>query len=437
MSLVDTIVALATPPGFGGVGVIRVSGPLTRTITKNILNKTLEPRHATFCRVYSESRQIIDEGVAIYFEAPHSFTGEDVLEVQGHGSPVVLNLIIEEILKSGARTARPGEFSERAFLNGKIDLTQAEAIMDFIHAQSKRAAKASLFSMQGVFAKEIEKIKDYVVSIRVDLESQIDFAEEDIVILDKNKLEKKIDYLIEITNNLILKTEQGRILRDGLSVVIAGKPNVGKSSLLNYLSGYESAIVTDIPGTTRDILTEFINLDGLPLHIIDTAGIRETDDLVEMEGVKRAKKAMDDADFILFMTDNDSDYLNLPKHFLDKTIIIRNKIDLNNTVPKMEDNKVFVSVKNKLGLDLLKNILKKRSLFDFSNESVFSVRTRHVRILDNILMILKKIKSDLSLDIELIADDMRVIQNNLGEITGEFYPDDLLDVIFSEFCIGK
>ena len=312
----DTIAAIATPPGYGGVAIIRISGPKTSEISKKILclenKKPLVPRLAHFSSFYktSDTKEIIDEGISLFFPKPHSFTGEDVLELQGHGGPVVTNLVLKEILKLGARIAKPGEFSERAFLNDKMDLSQAEAIADLINSSSEAAAKSAVRSMQGEFSKLINELLEKVIQLRIYVEAAIDFPEEEVDFLSDKKIFQDLDTIIVALNKVFNQAKQGALIKEGMTVVIAGEPNAGKSSLLNTLAGKDSAIVTSIPGTTRDILKEHIQIDGLPLNIIDTAGLRKSTDPIEQEGIRRAYKEIEKADTILFLIDGSEEKNN-------------------------------------------------------------------------------------------------------------------------------
>ncbi|GAG69699.1 unnamed protein product, partial [marine sediment metagenome] len=333
VSETNTIAAVATPPGCGGIGIIRISGAKVKSIAKAILGKIPPKRHAYHIN-FKSGKTIIDSGIAIYFPAPHSFTGEDILELHGHGGPVVLDKLLKLILDLGAKLASPGEFSKRAFLNNKMDLAQAEAVADLINAASAQAANSALHSLQGKFSNEINALVEQTINLRTQVEAAIDFSHEEIN-FSANGIKKQLNIMLKKLKNIITDAKQGRLLQEGISVVIAGKPNVGKSSLMNYLTGHESAIVTNIPGTTRDILREHINLDGLPLHIIDTAGIREAMDAIEEEGIKRAWHEIELADFVLLLVDNDDIDLKPYQQILDKIIILRNKIDLINIKPKI------------------------------------------------------------------------------------------------------
>ena len=450
--LLETIVAQATPPGRGGIGIVRISGEETKIIAEKILGRIPKPRYATFSKfVESSDSSIIDEGIALYFPKPNSFTGEDVLELHGHGGPLVMDRLLCAVLKIGARQARPGEFSERAFLNNKIDLVQAEAISDLINASSKQAIRSAIRSLQGEFSKLIYQLVDALIQFRMYIEASIDFPEEEINFLVDEKIKKTLDDLIRRVQEIGNTANQGALLREGITVAIIGEPNVGKSSLLNLLSGQDTAIVTNIPGTTRDILRESIYIDSFPIHVIDTAGLRLTEDIVEKEGVFRAQKVAQQADLLLFMIDASKpkkDYKKTIKQWLFKKgytipiVVIENKIDLIGENPKKEVKKylhIKLSIKTRSGIELLKNHLKKVAGLEFINESNFIARRRHCDAIARASALLHKAKNNLlnQYDIELIAEDLKLTQNALSEITGEFSPDNLLEKIFSEFCIGK
>lgn len=452
----DTIAALATPPGRGGIGVIRISGPATKIISQSLTEQKLKPRFAHYGGFYetlgSGEKAIIDNGIALFFPNPHSFTGEDVLELQAHGGPVLLDCLLKEVLKLGARMARPGEFSERAFLNNKIDLTQAEAIADLIDSASEHAAKNALRSLQGEFSNKIKTLVDSVIALRIYVEAAIDFPEEEIDFLGDGKVINDLDDIIGNLEKVFNQAKQGAILREGMTVVIAGKPNAGKSSLLNALSGRDSAIVTAIEGTTRDVLREHIQIDGMPLHIIDTAGLRESPDQIEQEGIRRAWSEIDKADRILFVVDSQSsqetDPAKLWPEFADKLpghhniTVIHNKCDLSGLDSACIDGDpaiIRVSAKHDKGVDLLRAHLKQVMGFQGAGEGGFTARRRHIVALEQAMDALGEGKQQL-LNYgagELLAEDLRHCQNYLNEITGEFTSDDLLGKIFSSFCIGK
>jgi len=444
----DTIAAIATAPGRGGVGIVRISGPKSAAIAEKILGAIPPVRQAKYGAFNDEHGAAIDTGIAIYFQKPHSFTGEDILELQAHGGPVVLDMILKRILKLGARAARAGEFTEQAFLNDKMDLAQAEAVADLIEAESAEAAKAAVRSLQGEFSKNINDLVESLIELRLYVEASLDFPEEEIDFLNDGKVEKKLTTIEMALADVFKSARQGSLLREGMTLVIAGRPNAGKSSLLNQLAGRDSAIVTDIPGTTRDVLREHIQIDGLPLHVIDTAGLRESDDPVEQEGVRRAWKEINQADRILLLVDDthrNDDHLaiedKLPKHI--GVTRIFNKID--NSGRKAElietDSEIDIalSAKTGSGIDILKNHLKQCMGYEQSNEGRFMARRRHIEALENADQHLQIARYNLMVVKagELLAEELRIAQEQLNEITGEFTSDDLLGKIFSSFCIGK
>lgn len=441
----DTIVAIATPPGRGGVGIIRLSGPKSYSIAMTINgNKSLKPRSATFCSFYSDT--LVDQGLMLYFKAPHSFTGEDVIEIQAHGSPIVLDLLVKACVHDGARLARPGEFSERAFLNDKIDLTQAEAIADLIQASSQTAARMALKSLQGEFSNKINQLNEQLIYLRLYVEAAIDFPEEEIDFLNDGKVGRLLQAILEELHSIRSQANQGVILREGLSLVIAGRPNAGKSTLINCLAGRDVAIVTEIAGTTRDVMREHILLDDIPLHIIDTAGLRESDDVVEKEGIKRAWQELKQADCVLLVV-----AMNEPEHHHSLTkeikaalptdvpiITVFNKIDILSHVPQTEAHSVYLSAKSGDGIDGLKQVIKNVVGYQ-PNEGQFLARRRHLHALDEAKELLETGQKQLTEHCagELLAEDLRQAHQTLCEITGEFSSDDLLGRIFSSFCIGK
>ncbi|WP_028389374.1 tRNA uridine-5-carboxymethylaminomethyl(34) synthesis GTPase MnmE [Legionella fairfieldensis] len=443
----ETIAAIATPPGRGGVAIVRLSGPLASRIALQLSDtKVLTPRVAHYCSFISHQGEVIDKGLLLYFKAPHSFTGEDIVEFQGHGSPFILDHLLTECVTLGARLAKPGEFSERAFLNDKIDLTQAEAIADLIHASSQTAARMAVKSLQGDFSKRINNLNEKLIHLRLFVEAAIDFPEEEIDFLNDGKvalmLEEILQNLIDIRKN----AAQGAIIREGLSIVIAGKPNAGKSTLINCLSGREIAIVTDIAGTTRDVVREHILLDDLPMHLVDTAGLRESHDIVEIEGIKRAWQEVSRADCLLLVTDiNDhtgdvelSDTIRSTLPPAVPVIQIINKIDTQALVPKIEKQKIYLSAKSGEGIHLLKEKIKEVVGYQPA-EGQFLARRRHLQALDLAKELLECGQHQLATQRagELLAEDLRLAHQALCEITGEFSSDDLLGRIFSSFCIGK
>ncbi len=447
----ETIVAVATPPGCGGVGVVRVSGPEAYRIgLETTKRQALTHRQAHYVNFYTDDDQILDKGLILYFKAPNSFTGEEVVEFQGHGSPIVLDQLVQDIICRGARVARPGEFSERAFLNDKIDLTQAEAIADLIHAHSTTAARMAIRSLQGEFSQRIYDFNEQLIRLRLYVEAAIDFPEEEIDFLNDGHIAKTLRTLIDDLKAIRAATSQGVIMREGLSVVIVGPPNAGKSTLINYLAKRDVAIVTDIPGTTRDVMREHILLDDIPLHVIDTAGLRETEDVVEREGIKRAWREVEQADAILLVLDSNADqpsdglYQQLQQKLGTSIPIVTvlNKIDKKKVIKEHsvrdEPLQVAVSAKTGAGMSQLKSILK--TLIGYQpTEGHFLARRRHLEALDNALMLLSNGELQLAQHRagELLAEDLRIAHRTLSEITGEFTSDDLLGCIFSSFCIGK
>lgn len=444
--LVDTICAIATPPGVGGVGVIRVSGPLCKTIAGQMLNVTLQPRRAHFARFLDEQGKTIDSGIAILFSSPASFTGEDVLELQGHGGPQVLQMLTARVLSLGARPARPGEFSERAFLNNKLDLAQAEAITDLIESGTEAAARAAQRSLEGVFSKRVNHLGQSLIDIRVFVEAAMDFPDEEIDFLADSDVLEKLTAAQKQLHALMDEAHQGQLLRDGINIAITGLPNAGKSSLLNALAGKDSAIVTEIPGTTRDVLREYISLDGLPVHVADTAGIREATDRVEAEGVRRARETLSKADLALLVIDSTASLgpqlalkIEVPASI--SCIEVYNKLDLaGDTLEEVGgDLVVHVSAKTGQGLDRLVHMIKKTAGASESHEGSFSARTRHLDALRRTLEHIEAGYQQLEHynAPETLAEELRLAHKALGEITGQFLPDDLLGAIFSSFCIGK
>ncbi|HSW71575.1 MAG TPA: tRNA uridine-5-carboxymethylaminomethyl(34) synthesis GTPase MnmE [Gammaproteobacteria bacterium] len=453
----DTIVAQASPAGRGAVSLVRVSGSRVKELAEAVLGKLPSPRQACFSSFRAEKGEIVDQGIALFFPGPQSFTGEDVLELQGHGGPIVVQLLIQNLVNLGARLARPGEFSERAFLNGKIDLAQAEAIADLIQASTEQAARSALRSLQGEFSRKIEALVQALIQLRSYLEAAIDFAEEELNLLSEGALKQRFEKLLEEVVSIQNTARQGSLLAEGLRIVIAGQPNVGKSTLLNLLSGKELAIVSAIPGTTRDLLRESIQLDGLPLHLIDTAGLRESRDPIEAEGIRRAQQEIKQADLLLYLLEaTDAAFLDSsPQKTLlnllardtgfhaQSTIFIRNKIDLLGEQSSLEEKDgitlVSLSAKTQNGLSLLKTAIKNRAGFSLQQEGIFSARQRHLDALDKALQFLSKAFQQFKTTqaVELIAEDLRLAQRQLSEICGEYSSDDLLGHIFSSFCIGK
>ena len=463
----DPIVAIATAPGRGAVGIVRVSGKAIAPLVERLCGKALKPREASYLPFKAADGQAIDQGLALYFPAPHSYTGEDVLELQAHGGPVVLQLLLARCLEAaqaeadsgkpllpGLRLAEPGEFTERAFLNDKIDLAQAEAIADLIDASTEAAARSASRSLSGDFSREIRELRDALVHLRMLVEATLDFPEEEIDFLQKADAYGQLDRLQAQLGLVLARTQQGALLREGIKVVIAGQPNAGKSSLLNALAGAELAIVSSVAGTTRDVVAQTIQIQGVPLHVVDTAGLRDTDDQVERIGVERALKAIGEADRILLVVDStaaeSADPFALWPEFLDsrpapeRVTLIRNKADLSGEPVQLEtcaDGHVTLSLsaKSAEGLDMLREHLKACMGYEQTAESGFSARRRHLEALRQASGHLEHGRAQLTLAGagELLAEDLRQAQQALGEITGAFSSDDLLGRIFSSFCIGK
>jgi tRNA modification GTPase len=445
----DTIAAKATPPGKGGVGIIRISGQEAPKLALELLGVIPEPRKAMFSGFKASDGNLIDQGLALYFKKPNSFTGEDVLELHGHGGTVVMDLLLQRVIGLGARLARPGEFSERAFLNNKIDLAQAEAIADLIEASSAAAARSAIQSLQGHFSEEVTRLVEQVTALRMYVEAAIDFPEEEVDFLSDGNILVQLQNIILQLNKTLDRTRQGAALNEGLRVVIVGHPNAGKSSLLNYLSGEQTAIVSDQPGTTRDVLKEDILIDGMPLRLIDTAGLRDSSDQIEAEGVRRAFNEVSQADRVLLVVDASETETDLERHELvkkfsdqaSKLIILRNKIDLTNDLYSSDTlgyPVINVSAKTGQGITELKEHLKSCIGFE-GQETVYLARRRHLDALNRANSHFENAQQQLLVYQagELVAEELRQAQNVLGEITGEFRSDDLLGKIFSTFCIGK
>lgn len=473
----DTIAALATAPGKSGVCVVRISGPLAKTLATTLLGYEPKPRYAHFGNFTAADGQLLDQGLGLFFQGPASFTGEDVFEIQGHGGTSVQSLLLARALELGARLARPGEFTERAFLNNKIDLVQAEAIADLIDASSTQAAQSALRTLSGEFSTLVHQLVSELTSTRVNIEAAIDFSDEDIDVITDTKVHESLDQLSRQLEATLQQANQGALLKEGMHVVIAGKPNAGKSSLLNALSGNNTAIVTDIAGTTRDLLSEQLQIDGMPIHITDTAGLRASDDVVEQEGVRRASQAMQESDRILLVIDaalarpagltlsldDIPTLLQEQPELLSKTLVVWNKADLlthaalghlscalpQELLPKDSDalncsntkalETVVLSAKNQEGLESLREILKRAIGFNASIEGAFVARERHLVALRCAATLVRAAQKALSdgQPFELAAEDLRLAQQELGRITGEVSSDDLLGEIFSNFCVGK
>ncbi len=444
----DTIAAAATPPGSGGIAIVRISGPKTPQIARHILRKLPEPRIATLGDFRGASGDRIDTGIALYFPAPHSFTGEHVLELHGHGGPVPVANLVDRAVALGARRAEPGEFTKRAFLNDKLDLVQAEAVADLVGSGSRQAARAALRSLSGEFSAAIAALQERLIRLRIHIEAAIDFPEEEVDFLADAGLRRAIDECGEEFSALMDKAQAGRLLRDGYRMVIAGRPNAGKSSLLNRLSGEETAIVTEIAGTTRDILRERIDIDGLSVELVDTAGFRDNPDRIESEGIRRARDAIRSADAVLWIEDaagqrdTEGDYARegLPQDI--PLIVVRNKIDLSGDAPGRAEAStpvINLSAKTGAGLDALRAAIRDVAGYRDLGEGAFTARRRHLEALE----ISRKhfVAGAAALEEnkagELLAEELRLAQQALGEITGTFTSDELLGRIFAEFCIGK
>jgi tRNA modification GTPase len=450
MTRTDTIVAAATPPGRGSVGIVRVSGPKTPEIAAVMLGELPPPRRAAFVRFLDDRQQPIDAGFALFFPGPHSYTGEHVLELHGHGGPVVVEAVVTRVLELGARRALPGEFTQRAFLNDKVDLAQAESIADLIDAGSREAARAAMRSLQGEFSAMVQGLTEAVIELRTYVEAAIDFPEEEVDFLGDRELLERLQTVRDHFDAVEQSAQQGRLLREGMTVVLAGRPNAGKSSLLNRLAGYDAAIVTPIPGTTRDVLRERIDIDGMPLHVLDTAGLREGRDAVEEEGVRRAQAEFARADRVLFVIDAAEDpagtafqeeRARLPPDVA--VTLLFNKCDLSRGIPLADTisgpPRITLSALNGDGLDMLRAHLKSCMGYRTVEAGTVSARRRHLEALararvhvdEGAKQLLERRAG------ELFAEELREAQQALGEITGEFTTDDLLGRIFSSFCIGK
>jgi tRNA modification GTPase len=451
----DTICAIATPPGSGGLGIVRLSGPGVQDIARQLAGRLPQPRHAALADFRDAEGGIIDTGILLFFAAPHSFTGEDVLELQAHGGSFILQRLVDRALELGARAARPGEFSERAFLNDKLDLVQAEAIADLIQSGTDAAARAAQRSLQGVFSRRVQALQEQLTALRVFVEAAIDFPDEEIDFLAESDVLGRLAVTRSGLSALLREARQGRLLRDGIVLAIVGAPNAGKSSLLNALSGQDSAIVTEIPGTTRDVLRELIDLDGIPVHLADTAGIRETEDLIEAEGVRRARQALESSDLVLLVEDaSDPDRLGLgPDIDLPKGLSclrLANKADrvaderLKGLEQASGPDRLWISARTGYGIDRLRRTIRERvgapgGLADGRESGSFSARQRHIDALrraDRHLETGQRVMTERQAG-ELLAEELRLAQQALGELTGELLPDDLLGEIFSSFCIGK
>ncbi len=438
----DTIVAAATPPGTGGIGIVRISGDQAERIARAMLGSLPEPRTATYRNFRDAGGERVDAGLALYFPAPASFTGEPVLELHGHGGQLVVSLVVDAAVGLGARPAEPGEFSRRAFLNDKLDLVQVEAIADLIGSGTAQAARAALRSLSGRFSKSVDALAEQLLRLRMHVEAAIDFPEEEIDFLSDERLLERVDECVRAFDVLQDSVRQGRVLRDGYQVVIVGKPNAGKSSLLNLLSGQDAAIVTEVAGTTRDILRERIDVDGLAVELVDTAGLRNDPDRIEKEGIRRARKALQNADAVLWIQDaSNPDHGQIDEELpVDIPItIVRNKIDLTGEDASIRGDTVSLSAKTGEGFDGLRRRIRELAGYEDRGEGAFTARRRHLVALRE-----SRAHFDAGRDAlrgsaagELFAEELRLSQQALGEITGAVTSDELLGWIFSEFCIGK
>jgi tRNA modification GTPase len=446
MSKPDTIAAIATAAGRSGIGVVRVSGPRLNAFIQSVVGKSLDPRTATLAEFRAANGETIDQGLAVFFPAPHSYTGEDVLELQGHGGPVVLREVLKRCLELGARAARPGEFTERAFLNDKLDLAQAESVADLIDAATTQAAMSAVRSLQGVFSKRVEELLSAVIELRALVEATLDFPDEELDFLKQHDADGKLAAVAVKLNEVVSASQQGSLLREGFHVVLAGQPNVGKSSLLNRLAGEELAIVTEIPGTTRDAIRQSISIEGIPAHIIDTAGLRESSDPVEKIGIARTWAAIEQADMVLLLLDSACGETSADRAILERLpqglprIMVMNKIDLTGQPPALEKlqgvTRIWLSAKTGAGLMGLREALLEMAGWRPEGEGLFMARERHVEALQKAAGHLAQAQG-LAPRLELFAEELRLAQEALGAITGEYTSDDLLGEIFGRFCIGK
>lgn len=441
-----TIAAIATAPGRGGIGVVRISGRLAPEIAGTVLGKCPAPRHASYLDFMDADGSVIDRGIAIYFPSPNSYTGEDVLELQGHGGTAVMQRLLQRCLDIGARLADPGEFTRRAYLNDKLDLAQAEAVADLIEASTAQAAQSAMRSLKGEFSQHIHALRDRLINLRMYVEACLDFPEEDIDFITQGGVEEKLADIAAELDRVAGSAKQGNLLREGIHVVLIGQPNVGKSSLMNQLAGEEVAIVTPIAGTTRDTIKSEIQIEGVPLHIIDTAGLRETSDEVEIHGIARTWRAAESAQIALILVDAAHGITETEKsilkrlHAVSHQVWVHNKIDLSQSPPKIieqsEGTHIYLSAKTGIGVTLLRSHLLHLAGWQAGGEGVYMARERHLRALAQVAECLQRAAENLRQP-ELLAEELRLGQEALNEITGEFTSDDLLGEIFSRFCIGK
>jgi tRNA modification GTPase len=447
----DIIAAIATPPGRGGIGVIRISGKNLTKLTETILGKLPKPRYACLSQFLDTDGQVIDQGIALYFPAPNSYTGEDVLELQGHGGPAIMNLLLNQCLSAGARLAQPGEFTLRAYLNNKIDLIQAESVADIIEASTSEAARCAINSLQGNFSSRIEELINLLITLRMLIEATLDFPEDEIDNLQTLQIKDRLNHTHTQLEQIFIAARQGNLLQEGIKIVLVGAPNVGKSSLLNQLVEDDVAIVTEIPGTTRDTIQRTITIEGIPVHIIDTAGLRETSDIIEQKGIERTHAAIKNADMVIWLVDSSQHQPDTKDQILnyipaDKPqITLYNKIDLINENPRTEGagNNITIHLSAKTGAGI--GLLRKKILeivgwqFNHAGEGVFMARQRHLEALTQAMVHLKNAQrfTENEYQLELLAEELRLAQSALSSITGQFTADDLLGEIFSHFCIGK
>ena len=443
---IDTIAAIATASGSGGIGVVRVSGPAAQSIATKVLGHCPKPRYAAYLPFLDADGQLIDRGIAIYYAAPNSYTGEDVLELQAHGGPALMQILLSRCLSLGARQAVPGEFTRRAYLNDKMDLAQAEAVADVINAATTEAAKSAMRSLSGEFSNRINQLLTRLIELRMYVEACLDFPEEEIDFITQGNVEQKIKDIVIALQKIYGEAKQGNLLREGMTVVLVGQPNVGKSSLINQLAAEEVAIVTSIAGTTRDTIKSSIQINGIPLHVVDTAGLRETEDEIERFGIARTWRALENANIALLLVDSTHGITEMEKSIIERLpkdlpkIWVHNKIDLSSKAPSAEtidqELHIYLSAKVGLGIDLLRERLLKLIGWQSTSEGVFMARTRHLEAIKQVeqflLMGLAAIGQS-----EIVAENLRMAQEALNSITGEFTPDDLLGEIFSKFCIGK
>lgn len=443
---IDTIAAIATASGSGGIGVVRVSGPAAQSIATKVLGHCPKPRYAAYLPFLDADGQLIDRGIAIYYAAPNSYTGEDVLELQAHGGPALMQILLSRCLSLGARQAVPGEFTRRAYLNDKMDLAQAEAVADVINAATTEAAKSAMRSLSGEFSNRINQLLTRLIELRMYVEACLDFPEEEIDFITQGNVEQKIKDIVIALQKIYGEAKQGNLLREGMTVVLVGQPNVGKSSLINQLAAEEVAIVTSIAGTTRDTIKSSIQINGIPLHVVDTAGLRETEDEIERFGIARTWRALENANIALLLVDSTHGITEMEKSIIERLpkdlpkIWVHNKIDLSSKAPSAEtidqELHIYLSAKTGLGIDLLREHLLKLIGWQSASEGVFMARTRHLEAIKQVEQFLLTGLVAIGQS-EIVAENLRMAQEALNSITGEFTPDDLLGEIFSKFCIGK